>query len=113
MATDYKAMITELNQGAGNLKQAIPDTMSAFGALGKASYGDGALSKKYKELIALAIAVAGRCEGCIAYHAKGAFSAGASREEVAEMLGIAVQMGGGPSMIYSTKALQAYDQFAA
>jgi len=74
---------------------------------------DGALPKRVKELVALAIAVAKRCDGCIAYHAKGAAAAGATREEVAEVLGVALLMDGGTASVYGPRALAAYDEFAA
>jgi len=74
---------------------------------------DGALPKRVKELVALAIAVAKRCDGCIAYHAKGAAAAGATREEGAEVLGVALLMDGGTASVYGPRALAAYDEFAA
>jgi AhpD family alkylhydroperoxidase len=86
--------------------------MSAFGALGKASYRDGALSAKTKELIALAIGIAARCDGCIAYHARAAVDKGVTRAEAVEMMEVAIQMGGGPSSVYAGQALQAFDAFA-
>jgi len=62
--------------------------------------------------VALAIAVATRCDGCIGYHARGAVRAGASRQEVAEILAVTIQMGGGPSVNYAADALRAFDQWA-
>jgi AhpD family alkylhydroperoxidase len=75
--------------------------------------GDGALSSKVKELIALAIAVADRCDGCIASHARGAVHTGATPQEVAEMLGVTIMMGGGPSTVYAPRAWEAYQEFKA
>jgi AhpD family alkylhydroperoxidase len=63
-------------------------------------------------LIALALAIGSSCDGCVAYHAKAARDRGASREEVAEAIGVAIHMGGGPSMVYGADALRAYDAFA-
>jgi AhpD family alkylhydroperoxidase len=74
---------------------------------------DGALDPKTKELIALASGIAGHCIGCVAWHAKAVHELGATREEVAEMIGIAVQMGGGPSLFFGSEALEAYDEFSA
>ena len=113
MAKDYKALADSVVSGAGQLGKAVPDAMAAFGALGKASYGEGALSAKTKELISLAISVAARCDGCVAYHARAAVKKGVTRAEVAEALALAIQMGGGPSMVYAGQALEAYDTFAA
>ena len=67
---------------------------------------------KTKELIALAIGVAVRCDGCIGFHAKACLELGATREEVAETLAMTVYMGGGPNLMYAADALRAYDQFA-
>ena len=108
---DYREMAKEVSQSSAALTQGIPEAMKGFAALGKGAYADGALSKKFKEMIALALSVASRCDGCVAYHAKRAWELGASREEVLEVLGVAVQMGGGPSMVYGGGALRAFDTF--
>ena len=71
------------------------------------------LSKKTKVLIAFAIAITVRCDGCLAHHAQAVHNAGASRDEVAEMIGVALLMGGGPSAVYGVEAMRAYDEFAA
>lgn len=103
--TDMKGQLRALNQAA-------PGMSKAFGALDKAA-GDGtALSRKTKELIALSIAVADRCEPCIMFHAKSLIRHGGTREELAEALGVCVQMGGGPSMMYAAKALACYDELS-
>lgn len=93
------------------LREVVPDAMKAFGALGSATYPDGHLSRKYKEMVALAIGIAVRCEGCIAWHVMEAKRNGATREEVAELIALAIQMGGGPSAVYGGKALAGYDEF--
>jgi AhpD family alkylhydroperoxidase len=85
--------------------------MKAFMRLHGATVKDGVLSGKTKELIALAIGINVRCDGCIAYHVHDAVAAGASREEVIETIGVAIMMGGGPSVIYGAEALEALDQF--
>ncbi|MBK9207683.1 MAG: carboxymuconolactone decarboxylase family protein [Anaerolineales bacterium] len=85
--------------------------MAGFGELHKQSMMDGVLSAKVKELIALAIAITVRCDGCIAYHVHNALHAGATRPEIVESIGVAVMMGGGPSTIYGSEALLALDQF--
>jgi AhpD family alkylhydroperoxidase len=111
VTTDYSTRIAELDEYAKELRTLIPDTLTGFSALSKGAQTAGSLDKKTKELIALAISVAIRCEGCVAYHARGAHRAGASRQDVAEMLGVAIQMGGGPSLNYAADALRAFDQF--
>jgi AhpD family alkylhydroperoxidase len=87
--------------------------MKAFGQLSQAATGPGSLDVKTKELIALGIAVAARCDDCIAFHAKAAVEQGASRDEVLETLGLAIYMGAGPSVMYASHALQAFTQFSA
>jgi AhpD family alkylhydroperoxidase len=110
---DYSVRISEIDEYAIELRKLIPDTVTAFGSLSKAAQTPGTLDKKTKELLALAISVATHCEGCVAYHARGAKRTGASRQEIAEALGVAIQMGGGPSMNYAADALRAFDQFQA
>jgi AhpD family alkylhydroperoxidase len=87
--------------------------MKAFSSLAQAASAQGALDAKTKELIALGIAVAVRCDDCIAFHVKAAVERGASREEVLETLGMAIYMGAGPSAMYASHALGAFTQFAA
>ena len=94
-----------------NLRMHLPETMGAFGALHKASVADGALNTKVKELIALGIGIALRCDGCIAFHTKDALKAGATKEEIIETIGVAILMGGGPSVMYGCEALEALEQF--
>jgi AhpD family alkylhydroperoxidase len=102
--------IAELDAYSKELHALVPDAVGAYGTLSRAAQKAGALDHKTKELIALAIGVATRCDGCIAYHARNSVRAGASRQEVAEML--AVQIGGGPAMVHAADALKAFDEFA-
>lgn len=112
MTHDYAARIAEVDEYALKLRELIPDTMAAFGTLSRAAQQKGALDRKTKELIAIAIAVATRCDACIAYHARGAQRAGATRQDVAEAIAVAIQLGGGPSVNYAADALRAFDQLA-
>jgi AhpD family alkylhydroperoxidase len=96
----------------GQLGSEIPGTMTGFTQLHKEAVQPGALSTKCKELIALAIAVVVRCDGCISYHVHDALATGATRKEITEAIGVAVMMGGGPSLMYGAEALEALDQFA-
>jgi AhpD family alkylhydroperoxidase len=112
MAMDYRATQQSVVEGAAALREAIPDVIKGYGALSAGTYKQGALDPKTKELIALALAIGARCDGCVAYHAKAAHDRGASREEVAEVIGVAIHMGGGPSMVYGAEALRAYDAFS-
>jgi AhpD family alkylhydroperoxidase len=95
------------------LGERIPLTMAAFGQLHRETVVDGALSKKVKELIALGIAVSVRCDGCMPTYVHDALKAGASRQEIAETIGVAIMMGGGPSVMYGCEALEALEQFEA
>lgn len=108
----YSEIATEYHAGYRQLAKEIPDTTKAFGGLVGAAMQDQALSKKVKELIAFAIAITVRCDGCIATHANAVLKAGATRDEVAEMIGVAIFMGGGPSSVYGVEAMRAYDEFA-
>lgn len=94
------------------LNAAIPETAKAFGALGKSAKTGSALDGKTLELIALAISVADRCEPCIEFHTEALVRLGATRAEIADTLAMCVQMGGGPSLMYSAKALACFDEFA-
>jgi AhpD family alkylhydroperoxidase len=85
--------------------------MTGFARLHKKSIEAGALDAKTKELMALAISIAVRCEGCIAYHTNDAVQAGATRRELLETIGVAIMMGGGPASIYAAHAMDAIEQF--
>lgn len=111
MTTDYVAYHRHLEERLGQLGQEMPGPMSGFARLHKKAIEDGALSAKTKELMALAISVAVRCEGCIAYHTHDAIAAGATRQELLETIGIAILMGGGPASMYAAHALDAIEQF--
>lgn len=112
MKTQHDLAADAVNDAAAELTRSHPEAMKGFKALGAATYADGALSRKTKELIALALSIGARCDGCVAYHARRLFELGVDRQEVVEAVGIALQMGGGPSMVYGGEALKAYDSFA-
>ncbi len=94
------------------LRHEIPDVYAAFRALHGAAVGDGALDTKVKELIALAIAVVEGCDGCMASHAEAAARAGATHREVAEAIGVAFLMRGGPASVHGPRAYAAFCEFA-
>lgn len=110
MVEDWVALIGDMNGAVRNLRQAAPDTMKAFSDMARAAHGAGALDGKTRELIALAVSVAVRCDPCIAYHAEAAVKHGATRDEIAGTLAMAVYMGAGPAVMYAAKALEAADQ---
>jgi AhpD family alkylhydroperoxidase len=111
MEKNYAELTKGISGGLRKLRKDIPDTMQAFSALAQAATRDGALDKKTKELIALALGVAARCDGCIGFHTEALVKLGATRQEVEETLGMAVYMGGGPSLMYAADAITAFEQF--
>ncbi|QUD88734.1 carboxymuconolactone decarboxylase family protein [Phenylobacterium montanum] len=110
---DWREVTEDLTAALRPLRSGAAEPMKAFSALARAALEPKALSLKTKELIALAISVATRCDACIAFHAEAAQRHGASREEVMETMGMAIYMGAGPSVMYAAQALEAFDQFAA
>ncbi|GAB4531420.1 MAG: carboxymuconolactone decarboxylase family protein [Roseibium sp.] len=107
--SDWDNFVAQTDQRMAAVRKGIPDVAKGFGALAKAATAPGTLDAKTKELIALAIGITARCDGCLAYHARAAAGLGATREEILEVIGVAVYMGGGPSMIYGAEALAAFD----
>lgn len=103
----------EMPSIAGQFNEGLPDFGKAFVGIQKAVCKDGSLPYKTKELIAAALAIAARCEGCIAYHLKACVDLGCSREEILEVASVAVMMGGGPSHYYGARAVEAFDDFVA
>ena len=101
----------DLRQPAKDLRALIPDVLKSYGALHHAAMADAELSTGTKELIAIAVAVALKCDGCIASHARSAARARVSRAAVAEALGVAILLTGGPGTVYGPRALEAYDEF--
>lgn len=111
MSKDYKEITGRISASMKNLRKDIPDTMQGFSAMAMAATKEGVLDKKTKEFIALAIGVSTRCDGCIGFHTEALVKLGATKAEVEEVLGMAVYMGGGPSLMYAADALLAYEQF--
>ena len=111
MTKEYKDIITDISAYSAELRKLIPETMQGFSSMAKAATQTKVLEEKTKELIALALGVAAHCDGCLGYHTKALARLGATREKVAEALGMAIYMGGGPSLMYAADALRAYDQF--
>ncbi|PWB63420.1 MAG: carboxymuconolactone decarboxylase [Bradyrhizobiaceae bacterium] len=110
---NWPEMTKELSAQLRNLRGGAPDVMKGFSAIAQAATAAKALDTKTKELIALAIGVAARCDDCIAFHAKAAVQHGATRDEVLETLGMAIYMGAGPAVMYASHALEAFGQFEA
>lgn len=113
MNTTYQDITRTTSAQLARLRTDIPATLRGFSAMAQAATEDGALDKTTKELIAIALSVAARCDPCVGYHAKALVELGATPAQVAEALGMAVYMGGGPSLMYAAKASAAFDEFAA
>ena len=111
MITDYITYREHLEDRLAELGRELPGPMSGFARLHRKAVEPGALDQKTKELMALAISIAVHCEGCIAYHTRDAITAGATRPEVLETIGVAILMGGGTASIYAVQALDALEQF--
>jgi AhpD family alkylhydroperoxidase len=113
MPKNYPELTRQISVNLRKLRKDIPDAMHGFSALAQAAGRDGALDKKTKELIALALGVAAHCDGCIGFHVEALVRLGATRQQVEEALGMAVYMGGGPALMYAADAIAAYEQFEA
>ena len=111
--TNARETLDELIPAGRRLKAAIPGVYQGYGALSQAAMGDGALPAKMKELIALAIAVTRECDGCVAAHARGAARRGVTAQEVAEAMGVAILMNGGPGTVWGPRAYAAFEEYAA
>lgn len=111
MTKQYKEITKDISASLAKLRKEIPDVMTGFSALAQAAGKESVLSKKTKELIALALGVASRCDGCIGFHVQALVKLGVTREELMETLGMAIYMGGGPSLMYAADAVSAYEEF--
>jgi len=112
MTKDFTQIADDVIGCIGILRQDAPDPTKAFAALSTTATAAGAVDTKTKELMALAIGIAVHCDGCVAYHTKMAHKHGATRQEVAETVALALYMGGGPAAVYGADAMRAYDQFS-
>ncbi len=113
MTMDWEAFMDETVANIGALSPEIPETVAGFGRMGAAAKKSGALDEKTKEIMALGIAIATRCDSCIGFHVRSLIRLGLTRAELCEALAMATYMGGGPSFAYSAKALKAYDTFSS
>ena len=109
----FVTVTSDIAKGLATLRKEIPDTMQGFSALHNGAMKGGVLSELDKELLALAIGVSCRCDGCIGFHVKALIRLGVTREQLMETLGVCVYMGGGPALMYAAEAVRAYDEFTA
>lgn len=112
MSDKYTQLTTGIGAQIAKMRKEIPDTMAGFSALSQAANKEGVLNKKTKELIAIALAVANHCPGCIGFHSQALVKLKTSREELLETLSMAIYMGGGPSLMYAAEALEAFEEFS-
>jgi AhpD family alkylhydroperoxidase len=110
---EFKSLVRDVSAQMRSLRESQPELMTAFSQLAAAGTKDNALSKKTRELVALGIAVACRCDDCIGFHVQALVRLGTTRAELEDVLGTAVYMGGGPSMMYATHALAAFETFSS
>ena len=111
-STNYRDLTQAVSTGLATLRSSTPDVMKSFSDLGRAATVNGVLDKKTKELIALALSVAARCDPCIGFHMQTLVKLGATRQEIDETLGVTTYMGGGPSLMYAASAITAFDEFS-
>lgn len=113
MSKNYRDITASVSASLAKLRADIPDVTKGFSAMAQAATRAGALDAKTKELIALALGVAAHCDACIGFHIQALIRLGASRAEVEEALGMAVYMGGGPSLMYAADAISAFEELGA
>ena len=109
---DWKAFLDKTRKDFVSLSKEIPDTFKGFSIMGNEAKKNGLIDEKTKEFVALGIAISTRCESCIGLHVETLMKLGMTREELIEILAMCSYMGGGPSITFSTKALEAFDQLS-
>ena len=109
---DWKSFLDKTKKDFVNLNKEIPDTFKGFSLMGKEAKKNGSIDEKTKELVALGIAISTKCESCIGLHVESLIKLGTTRDELIEVLAMCSYMGGGPSITFSTKALEAFDQLS-
>ena len=111
MNKNYRDISDAQDKRAAELFRAAPDIMRGHRSVMQAAQTPKALDAKTTELMALAIAIVQRCEGCVVYHTKQSREHGATREELCDAIAVAIEMGGGPATVYGADALAAFDEF--
>jgi AhpD family alkylhydroperoxidase len=109
----YRTKIADMRAEIRAMNKLIPEAAAGFGQLSRAVKENGPLSVRQKEWVALGMAIAQRCEPCINFHVEALMKAGGTREELGDILGMAIQMGGGPALMYAAHALASWDELAA
>ncbi|MDO9005794.1 MAG: carboxymuconolactone decarboxylase family protein [Aquabacterium sp.] len=107
----FRELTQSISAGLATLRANTPEVMKSFNDLGRHATADGTLDRKTKELIALALSVASRCDPCIGFHMQTLVKLGVTRKEIDETLGVTTYMGGGPSLMYAANAIAAFEEF--
>ena len=110
---NWKNYRADVKKRAGDLSKLAPEVMKGYSALAMSGEKAQHLDGKTRELIALAVAVTTRCDGCIASHVEAAIKYGTTREEIAEALGVAIALNAGAALVYSTRTLDAFENMSA
>jgi len=113
MNKDYREITRNVTASLSRFRTDMPVLMKAFDSMAQAATSDGVLDQKTKKLIALCLGVAGHCDACIGFHLRTLVKLGTTRAELEEALGVAIYMGGGPSLMYAADALAAFEQMSA
>lgn len=108
----FRELTQTVSSRLSTLKSSTPEVTKSFNELGRAATTAGVLDRKTKELIALAVSVAARCDPCIGFHMQTLVKLGVTRQEVDEVLGVTTYMGGGPSLMYAASAVAAFEEFS-
>ena len=106
---DWNRYRQQVVTGVGEIAKLSPDTVKGYATLGGAGAKTGKLDAKTRELIALAVAVSLRCDGCITVHVAEARKQGATKDEIAEALGVAISINAGAALVFSTRTMDAFD----
>lgn len=109
MSSDAAQFYREWPARSARAKAAAPDAVKGFGSMFAAIMKDGALTLREKELVALGIGIALRCEPCINLHVQKCLEAGATREQIMDAASVAVMMQGGPCYTYLAKVVEAVE----
>ena len=109
---NFRELTQSVSTGISTLRSSTPEVIKSFNDLGRAATTNGVLDRKTKELIALALSVASRCDPCIGFHMQTLVKLGVTRQEIDETLGVTTYMGGGPSLMYAASAIAAFDEFS-
>jgi len=112
MSKSYKEITERITTNVRELSKVKPELVKGFQGLSQAALAPGALDLKTKEMLALAIGIAGQCDGCIGFHVKKLVELGITREELVEVLGVCIYMGGGPKLMYAAEAMHAFEEFS-